>query len=256
LSYPQLQLLAVPGLPLIRPGDDIATLVVQCLNGADFELEDDDVIVLAQKIVSKAEGRMVHLATIVPSSRAEEVARQVDKDARLVEVILGESRRILRCAKDVLIVEHKLGFVMANAGVDQSNVGSGPRSELALMLPEDPDGSAARLREDFARLTGREVAVVINDSWGRPWRLGTVGVAIGCAGLPALIDMRGERDLFGRPLRVTVVGHADEIAAAASLVMGQAGESRPVVVVRGIKRTRPARPAAVLVRPPGEDLFR
>jgi coenzyme F420-0:L-glutamate ligase/coenzyme F420-1:gamma-L-glutamate ligase len=250
------QILAVPGLPAIRAGDDLAKLVMGCLKKARLALENDDVVVLAQKIVSKSEDRIVDLATVVPSAQARELARRVDKDARLVEVILGESRRIVRCAKDVLIVEHKLGFIMANAGVDQSNVAAESDRELALMLPSDPDGSAARLRRDFATVTGRDIAVLINDSWGRPWRLGTTGIAIGCAGLPALLDMRGEPDLFGRRLRVTVIGHADEIAAAASLVMGQAGEGRPVVIVRGIKRTHPPQPAASLVRPPDEDLFR
>ena len=252
----EVRLFAVPGLPAIRPGDQLATLVVERLRAAELGLQDDDVVVFAQKIVSKSEGRIVDLATIVASARAETIARTAEKDPRLVELILSESRRVVRCAKNVLIVEHRLGFVMANAGVDQSNVGADPGRELALLLPRDPDGSATRLRADFARLTGRDVAVVINDSFGRPWRTGTVGIAIGCAGLPSLIDMRGEADLFGRRLRVTVIGHADEIAAAASLVMGQADEARPVVVVRGIARTRPPQPAAALVRPSGEDLFR
>lgn len=251
-----LEIFAVPGMPLVRAGDDLAGVVVGCLGAAGLGLAVDDTVVFAQKIVSKAEGRLVDLATVEPSPRALEVAQQCCKDPRLVELILGESRRIVRVAKDVLIVEHRLGLIMANAGVDQSNVAAGGGSEHALLLPLDPDASAERLRGAIGGLTGRDVAVVISDSFGRPWRTGTVGVAIGCAGLPAVLDLRGDPDLFRRRLRVTVVGHADEIAAAASLVMGQAGEGQPVVVVRGLKRDRAPQPASALVRPPDQDLFR
>jgi coenzyme F420-0:L-glutamate ligase / coenzyme F420-1:gamma-L-glutamate ligase len=156
----------------------------------------------------------------------------------------------------VLIVEHRLGLIMANAGIDQSNVADPTSGEFALLLPEDPDASAARLRERLHALTGCEPAIVISDSFGRPWRVGTVGVAIGCAGFPATLDLRGEIDMFGRPLRVTVVGHADEVASAASIVMGQAGEARPVVLVRGLQSGAPAQPATALIRPQQQDLFR
>ncbi len=243
-------------MPLVSAGADLAELVVAHLQSAGIELRDDDVLVFAQKIVSKSEGRLVDLATIAPSKRAVDIARDVLKDPRLVEVILGESRRIVRSGRNVLIVEHRLGFVMANAGVDQSNVAGAAGGEFALLLPVDPDASAERLRGDIKRRTGRDVAIVISDSFGRPWRTGTVGVAIGCAGLPALLDLRGDPDLYGRQLRVTVVGHADEIAAAASLVMGQADEGRPVVMIRGLVREREPLPAAALIRPAGEDLFR
>jgi len=246
----------VPGLALIGAGDDLAGMIVDRLRASGCQLLDEDVLVIAQKIVSKSEGRLVDLATVIPSQRATGIAREVLKDPRLVEVILGESSRIVRSGKNVLIVEHRLGFVMANAGVDQSNVAGESGGEFALLLPADPDASAERLRADIRRHTGREVAVVISDSFGRPWRTGTVGVAIGCAGLPALLDLRGDPDLYGRTLRVTVVGHADEIAAAASLVMGQADEGRPVVVVRGLVRDREPAPAAALIRPAEEDLFR
>jgi coenzyme F420-0:L-glutamate ligase / coenzyme F420-1:gamma-L-glutamate ligase len=256
LTATPLQILPVPRMPAICAGDDLAALVIECLRGAGSALRDHDTVVFAQKIVSKSEGRIVDLATIVPSPSAQAVALVAQKDARLVEIILGESRRIVRCAKDVLIVEHKLGFVMANAGVDQSNVSADKSRELALLLPSDPDASAARLRAAIADATGCDVAVVINDSFGRPWRTGTVGVAIGCAGLPALLDLRGKRDLFGRRLQVTVVGYADEIAAAASLVMGQADEALPVVVLRGLKHAQAPQPASALVRPADEDLFR
>jgi len=163
---------------------------------------------------------------------------------------------VVRSGPDVLIVEHRLGFVMANAGVDQSNVAEAGGGERALLLPVDPDASAERLRQDLIRRAGCELAVIINDSFGRPWRLGTVGVAIGCAGLTSLVDLRGTRDLFGRTLRVTQVAHADEIAAAASLLMGQADESRPVVILRGLSASARPRPASSLLRPPSEDLFK
>jgi coenzyme F420-0:L-glutamate ligase/coenzyme F420-1:gamma-L-glutamate ligase len=249
----RLQLWAVPGLPRIRPGDDLAALVAGRAGG---ELADGDVVVFAQKVVSKAEGRLVDLGAVVPSARALEIAARVNKDPRLVEVILGESRRIVRAAPDVLIVEHRLGLVMANAGVDQSNVAAADAGEMALLLPADPDASAERLRAGLRAHTGSDVAVVVSDSFGRPWRVGTAGVAIGCAGLASVLDLRGEPDLEGRALRVTVVGHADEVAAAASLVMGQAAEAQPVVVLRGLPRNRAPLPAAALIRPAAEDLFR
>lgn len=255
-ATPQLQLWAVPGLPLVGPGDDLAELVAARLQSAGIEPSAGDILVFAQKIVSKSERRLVDLATVVPSQRATDIARIVLKDPRLVELILRESRRIVRCERNVLIVEHRLGLVMANAGIDQSNVAGENEGEFALLLPEDPDASAARLRAGIGRRCGREVAVIISDSFGRPWRTGTVGVAIGCAGLPAVLDLRGDPDLYRRRLRVTVVGHADEIAAAASLVMGQADEGRPVVLVRGLMHAREPQPAAALIRPAGEDLFR
>jgi coenzyme F420-0:L-glutamate ligase/coenzyme F420-1:gamma-L-glutamate ligase len=251
-----LHLIAVPGMPLVKPGDDLAELIIDRLVAADLSLQNHDIVIVAQKVVSKAEGRFVELANVVPSPRAEALAREVEKDARLVEVILSESRRIVRTGKDVLIVEHRLGLVMANAGVDQSNVAEPHGREVALLLPQDPDASAARLRSELARRSGCEVGIIINDSFGRPWRLGTVGVAIGSAGLPALLDLRGDPDLFGRKLQVTVVARADEIAAAASLLMGQADEARPVIVLRGLEHHDRHQPAAALMRPPAEDLFR
>jgi coenzyme F420-0:L-glutamate ligase / coenzyme F420-1:gamma-L-glutamate ligase len=226
------------------------------LTRGELRLQPGDALVFAQKIVSKAEGRRIDLQTVTPGARALEVARVVQKDPRLVELVLSESRRIVRAAKDVLIVEHRLGLIMANAGIDQSNVADPASGEFALLLPEDPDASAAHLRQRLRTLTGCEPGIVISDSFGRPWRVGTVGVAIGCAGIPATIDLRGATDMFGRPLRVTVVGHADELASAASIVMGQAGEARPVVLVRGLESQAPAQPAAALIRPQQQDLFR
>lgn len=251
-----LQISAVAGLKRVEQGDDLAKLITAALTRSGAALCAGDVVVVAQKIVSKAEGRRVDLAGVVPSPRAVALATEIGKDPRLVEVILSESVRVVRKRPGLLIVEHRLGFVMANAGVDQSNVGAPDGRQLVLLLPTDPDGSAAALREGLLALTGAAVAVVINDSFGRAWRRGTVGVALGAAGLPSLIDLRGRADLFGRTLEVSMVGFADEIAAAASLLMGQADEGRPVVLIRGLDWSAPSLPAAALVRPAEEDLFR
>jgi coenzyme F420-0:L-glutamate ligase / coenzyme F420-1:gamma-L-glutamate ligase len=252
----ELRITALPDFPQVVRGDDLASLTATALTRGDLRLQPGDALVFAQKIVSKAEGRRIDLQTVTPGARALEVAQVVQKDPRLVELVLSESRRIVRAAKDVLIVEHRLGLIMANAGIDQSNVADPESGEFALLLPEDPDASAAHLRQRLRTLTGCEPGIVISDSFGRPWRVGTVGVAIGCAGIPATIDLRGESDMFGRPLRVTVVGHADELASAASIVMGQAGEARPVALVRGLESQAPAQPAAALIRPQQQDLFR
>jgi coenzyme F420-0:L-glutamate ligase / coenzyme F420-1:gamma-L-glutamate ligase len=251
-----LEIMPLLGLPLIKGGDDLAGLVASALGTSGISPRAGDVLVVAQKIVSKAEGRIVDLAMIEPSARAVALAAEVDKDPRLVEVILSESVRVVRARRGVLIVEHRLGFVMANAGVDQSNVAPVDGAQRVLLLPENPDRSAETLRRKLVSLTGVDIAVVINDSFGRPWRQGTIGVAIGAAGLPALLDLRGRPDLFGRKLEATVVGFADEIAAAASLLMGQADEARPAVLIRGLSWSAPQTTAASLVRPPGEDLFR
>jgi coenzyme F420-0:L-glutamate ligase/coenzyme F420-1:gamma-L-glutamate ligase len=251
-----LEVVAIPGLPMVQPGDDVAGLVASALAPNGLALRVGDVVVVAQKIVSKAEGRMVDLATVVPSPAAVELAAEVGKDPRLVELILSESVRVVRKRPGALIVEHKLGFVMANAGVDQSNVAPSDGVERALLLPQNPDASAAGIRRRLEALTGAKIAVVINDSFGRAWRLGTASVAIGAAGLPALLDLRGRPDLFGRPLEVSVVGFADEIAAAASLLMGQADEATPVVLVRGLRWSVAESPAASIARPSNEDLFR
>lgn len=210
-------------------------------------------IVIAQKIVSKAEGRIVDLTEVTPSNEALAWADKTEKDPRVVELVLRESARVLRARPSLMIVEHRLGFVMANAGIDASNTGGGER---VILLPEDPDGSAARLAEGIREKTGAAVGVIIGDSWGRPWRLGTVGFAIGAAGLPALVDRRGVPDRDGRELQATAIGLADELAAAASVLMGQAAEGRPVVVIRGLAVDAPAGRAADLIRPVAEDLFR
>ena len=251
-----LTLTAVPGLPMVQPNDDLAALLIAACERSELSPRDADIVVVAQKIVSKAEGRYVDLASVEPSSRARNLAAEVHKDSRLIEVILRESRRVVRSRPGVLIVEHRLGFILANAGVDRSNVDPGAGTEPVLLLPVDPDASAQALRVRICSHFRKHLAVVITDSWGRPWRYGTVGVALGAAGLPAVRDLRGYPDLFGQELRVTETGFADEIAAAASLVMGQAGEALPAVIVRGLAWSEPPAPAAALIRAPAEDLLR
>jgi len=246
----------IPDIPLVRPGDDLAALIIAACERSGLAPVDGDVVVVAQKVVSKAEGRYVDLAAVRPSARAQELAAQVSKEARLIEVILQESRRVVRHRPGVLIVEHRLGFVMANAGVDHSNVDPQMGAEPVLLLPRDPDASAAALRDRLGAHFHRQLAVVITDSFGRAWRRGTVGVALGAAGLPSLLDLRGKPDLFGHALHVTQTGFADEIASAASLVMGQADEARPVVLLRGLTWAGPDAPAATLIRAADEDLFR
>ena len=249
-----IRLVPVPGIPLVAPGDDLCGIILQALEDAGEAFRPRDVVVVAQKVVSKAEGRFVDLASVTPSPRARKLARRVAKDPRFVELVLGESKSVLRHRPGLLIVVHRLGFVLANAGIDASNV---DRAEgRVLLLPEDPDASAGRLRAKFEERRGVDVGVVVSDSLGRAWRRGTVGVAIGAAGLPALLDLRGRGDLFGRPLISTHVGLADEIAAAASLLQGQADERTPVAIVRGLRLTGPATDAGELIRPEGEDLFR
>jgi coenzyme F420-0:L-glutamate ligase/coenzyme F420-1:gamma-L-glutamate ligase len=249
-------LTAVPGVPLVRPGDDLGEILIDCLQCADIAPQDHDVLVIAQKIVSKAEDRYVDLGAVVPSPRARDLAATVEKDPRLVEVILSESQDVIRCRKGVLIVAHRLGFVMANAGVDQSNIEQPEGTERVLLLPRDPDGSCAGIKARLDQRFGVDLGVIINDSFGRPWRNGVVGVALGAAGLPTLLDLVGEPDLFGRTMRVTEVAVADELAAAASLLMGQTDEALPVVHVRGLLWDAPAGNAAALVRRKERDLFR
>jgi coenzyme F420-0:L-glutamate ligase / coenzyme F420-1:gamma-L-glutamate ligase len=255
---PPLVLTALPDLPLVQPGDDLSAFILASLQAAAIELRSGDVIAVAQKIVSKAEGRRVHLAAVTPSARALELAEVTQKDPRFIEVVLSESKEVLRARFNTLIVEHRLGFVCANAGVDRSNVGphGSGQDEVLLCLPADPDGTCRKLRDAFRAATGAEVGVLINDSHGRAWRNGTVGVAIGVAGLPAVLDMRGHLDMFDYTLQVTQIGLADELAAAASLLMGQANERRPVIHMRGVPYPFREGNLQELIRPRELDLFR
>jgi len=253
--FHQLALIAVPDFPLVEPGNELASMISDACRKAGIALNDDDVVVIAQKIVSKAEGRYVNLSDVTPSAHAKALAVQLKKDPRLVELVLSESTHIIRAENSVLIVAHHLGYIMANAGIDQSNI-SHAEGERALLLPIDPDGSAAHIKERLDRTFNIECGVVINDSFGRPWRNGVVGVAIGAAGVSSLQSFVNRPDLFGRPLRVTEIATADEIAAAASLLMGQAAEGCPIVILRGLKRSANPLPAAALIRPASQDLFR
>lgn len=256
MTAARVALIALSGIPLIEPGDDLASILIAAIETSGHGPRQRDVLVVAQKIVSKAEGRYRRLDEVTPSARAEEIARQSHKDPRLIEVILSESKEVIRCKRDVVITEHRLGFVMANAGVDQSNVDH-ENGERVLLLPADPDASCRELKRRLDAHFDVALAVVINDSFGRAWRNGVVGVALGAAGLPSLVDMVGEPDLFGRKLRVTQIALADEIAAAASLVMGQAGERQPAVLVHGLDwGERAETPASSLLRPKELDLFR
>jgi coenzyme F420-0:L-glutamate ligase/coenzyme F420-1:gamma-L-glutamate ligase len=252
-----LTLTPLPNIPLIQPGDDLAGLILSALEQAQITLQDGDILVLAQKIVSKAENRLVNLATITPSAAAEELAAKTGKDPRIAELLLRESNEILRARMGTAIVEHRLGFVCANAGIDQSNAGNNDNEHgWALLLPEDPDQSAAQIRAALEAASGKRLGVLIIDSHGRAWRLGTVGVAIGLSGLPGLVDERGWSDLFGYTLKITIVGAADELAAAASLVMGQAAEGTPIVHVRGFPYPLREGSLKELLRPKEQDMFR
>ena len=253
-----LTLNSLKNIPLIRQGDPLADILLNSLEQTNIQIQDDDILVLAQKIISKTEGRMVNLAEVAPSPHAMEIAPQTDKDPRLIELILQESNEVLRIRKGVIVVEHKLGFVCANAGIDHSNVmGDGNENEeYVLLLPKDPDASAKKIREEIIQKTGKKVGVMIIDSHGRAWRNGTVGICIGISGIPALVDERGWTDLFGYTLKATVVGVADELAAAASLVMGQAAEGTPAVHVRGYPYPPGEGSLADLIRPKDTDMFR
>lgn len=251
-----MSLIALAGVPEIAAGDDLGEVVVNALETSVCNLNDGDVLVIAQKIVSKSEGRSVFLDEVTPSRGAIELAAEVDKDPRLVELILSESTEVLRKRPGVLVVVHRLGVVLANAGIDASNVGEADGRERVLLLPEDPDQSCDSLRTDLGRRTGVSVGVIINDSIGRAWRLGTVGIALGVSGLPGLVDLREQPDMHGRPLQVSETALADELAAAASLIMGQADEARPIVRARGVPYDRRDGSARELLRPADLDLFR
>jgi coenzyme F420-0:L-glutamate ligase/coenzyme F420-1:gamma-L-glutamate ligase len=252
----QITLTAIPGLPLFQPGDDIALSVLDRMSQAGLAFQYGDVLVLCQKIVSKAEGRAVRLSDVVPSRDAQRLAAETGKDPRLIELILGESQRVLRARPHLVIAEHRLGWICANAGIDRSNVDQSDDDGVVLLLPQNPDVSAKKIREQLVAASGTEVAVIINDTHGRPFRNGAVGVAIGVAGMSPLSDLRGQSDLFGYRLQTSVLGTADEIASAASLLMGQADEGRPAVLVRGAPICLGEGGARDLQRSEEQDLFR
>jgi len=249
-----LSAVALPGIPLVQPGDHLTELILQALARADIRLEDGDALVITSKIVSKAEGRYVDLATVQPGEEALRIAAEAQKDPRIVELVLQESARISRLGHGVLVTQHRLGFVSANSGIDQSNIEGG--DQRVLLLPLDPDASAARLRAELQAATGADVGIVISDSHGRPFRIGNVGVAIGVAGMPAALDLRGREDLFGRKLRVSVQAYADMVASAACLLTGEADEGRPVVLLRGLNFPKQDGRASDLIRAVEQDLYR
>lgn len=247
-------LTAVPGIPDVRPGVSLPDLLVTALHEAGLRPQEGDVLVVAQKVVSKAEGSIVDLAHVTPGARAQSLAAEVDKDPRLVEVILRESAHVVRVQRGVLITQHRLGFICANAGVDHSNVGGGP--DVVSLLPRDPDASAREIREAVQAAFGASVVVIINDSHGRPHREGAVGVCIGAAGVEPLLDLVGRSDLYGYTLRTSVEAVADELAAAATLLQGQCDEGTPAVLIRGIRVPEGTGGASRLLRDPSRDLFR
>jgi coenzyme F420-0:L-glutamate ligase / coenzyme F420-1:gamma-L-glutamate ligase len=246
---------ALPGLPRVLEGDDVAALIVTAAHGCGEALEDGDIVVIAQKIVSKAEGRMVDLASVETSHAAREMAQLCDKDPRQMELVLAQAREVMRAKRGVVIVALHNGMVLANAGIDRSNV-DGEGEDHVLLLPADPDASAVAIRERLAAISGARVGVIIADSIGRAWRLGTIGTAIGASGVRCLTDLRGAPDMNGRVLQTTDVGTADELAAAASMLMGQAAEGTPVVLIRGAASALGEGRAVDLVRPAEMDLFR
>lgn len=258
MSASSVSLTAVPNFPLIQPGDDLAAQILHALEQADMTLQNGDVLVLAQNIVSKAEDRFVYLSEVEVSDQARTLAKQVDKDPALVELILQESKEVVRQRTGVVIVEHNQGYVQANAGIDRSNIeaGDSERGERVLLLPEDSDASAKALRLVLEEKLGIELNIIINDSAGRAWRQGIMGFTIGTSGFEALSSKIGSQDLFGRPLEVTEIAVADELAAAASFMMGQGNEGCPLVVIRGADLTRSEEGSKALIRPKEQDLFR
>jgi coenzyme F420-0:L-glutamate ligase/coenzyme F420-1:gamma-L-glutamate ligase len=252
----QLTLTALPNIPLIQRDDDLVAIIMHGMQDANLTFEDGDVLVLAQKIISKSEGRMVRLQDVTPSPHAVELARACGKDARFCEVLLWDTREVLRVREGLIVVETTHGWVCANAGIDRSNVAPHDTDEYVLRLPEDSDRSARELRERLRATTSHNIGIIVNDTHGRAWRNGAIGVAIGVAGIPSVEDLRGREDLFGYHLQVTTIGLADQIASAASLVQGQADEGRPIVHARGVPMSRGEGSASEIVRPKELDLFR
>jgi coenzyme F420-0:L-glutamate ligase/coenzyme F420-1:gamma-L-glutamate ligase len=252
----RIELFPVPGIPLVQTGDDLAALIIEKSVAAGLPLISGDILVVAQKIVSKAEGRLIRLADVTPGEDALRLAQTTGKDARVVQAILDDSRAVIRAREGLLIVEQSSGWICAHGGLDHSNVAP-QGDETVALLPADADASAAELRRRIRTQTGASVAVLINDSHGRPWKMGTVGVCIGCAGLPTVWDQRGQTDLYGYELRSSEECIADELCAAASLLMGQSSEGRPAIIIRGyIPPDLPPAPARSIQRPPERDLFR
>lgn len=253
-SISSLNVTALPGIPLVHQGDDLPKIILNSLAELGLKLESGDALVVTSKIVSKAEGRLFDLRSVEPGVEAQRLAGETRKDPRIVELVLRESQKISRQSIGVLVVQHRLGFVSANAGIDQSNVDGS--DNMVLLLPLDPDASAEAIRKRLHEQTGADVGVVISDSHGRPFRVGNVGVAIGVAGMPAVLDLRGKTDLFGRELKISIQGYADLVASTANLLTGEADEGRPIVLVRGLRFPPQKGSARELYRSPEQDLYR
>jgi len=257
LAISKLEVSALNHVPSIKESDDIAEIILKSMHKDSLELEDNDIVVIAQKIISKAEGCLIDLESIAPSSESIKIAERTDKDPRLVELIIQESKEIIRIEKGVIIVEHRLGHILANAGIDQSNIDHKPDKETVLLLPKNPNKSAKKIKEYIENQTGKTIGVIITDSMGRPWRLGTIGYAIGASGVKTIVDLRQKKtDLYGRELQTTVIGLADQIASAATLIMGESNEGKPIVLVKGIDMPSDSDTVDDLIRPKEEDLFR
>lgn len=255
--FNDLHLRALGGFPEINVGDDIASIILDKSKENKWKWEDNDILIIAQKVISKAEGRYVKLSSITPSDTAKNYSIHTEKDPRIIELILNESNKVLRTRKGLMVVEHKLGFICANAGIDQSNVKQIPHDEMTvLLLPENPDNSAYLIRKKIKEQTGKSVGVLIIDSHGRPWRKGIVGITIGISGIQGVLDRRGQSDLYGYRLQVTEIGTCDELAAAGSILMGQGAEGKPVVIVRGYPYGLSEGSIKDVIRPENEDLFR
>ncbi|MDP7331994.1 MAG: coenzyme F420-0:L-glutamate ligase [SAR324 cluster bacterium] len=254
-SIKAIKLIPIEGIPLVKPCDDLPGIIIKSTNSSKIEWFEGDILVIAQKIISKAEGRLVNLKQIEPSKRAIELGSVTEKDPRLVELILQESTKVIRYRKGVLVVQNDHGIILANAGIDRSNLEQDQEQDWVLLLPKDPDLSAKKIHQELLAKTGLHLGVIINDSIGRAWRNGTIGTAIGVAGLPAIVDLRGRKDLFGNPLRVSEEAVADELASAASLIQGQADEALPVVLIQGFQSLTANIPASGLIRPQETDLF-
>jgi coenzyme F420-0:L-glutamate ligase/coenzyme F420-1:gamma-L-glutamate ligase len=250
-----ISLYPLQGIPLIRSGDDLSTIIIESVHSNKFQWSDSDILVIAQKIVSKSEGRLVNLKQIQPSKHSIELASRTEKDPRLVELILSESKKVIRFKKGLIVVQNHQGVILANAGIDHSNVEQDDENDQVLLLPKNPDVSAEKIHKNLFARTGFHLGVIINDSIGRAWRNGTIGTAIGVAGLPAILDLKGRDDLFGNPLQVSEQAIADELASAASLIQGQADEALPVVLIKGFKTLLDNIPASGLIRDIKKDLF-
>lgn len=252
-AIPSFSAFAIPDIPLIQRGDNLVEIILNRLEKASMSLQAGDVLVVSSKIVSKSEGQTVFLNTVIPGEQAQTLAQETGKDPRIAELVLQDSKSVSRKTRGVLVVVHRLGFVSANAGIDQSNLG---QEDAVLLLPRDPDASARQIRQAIQARLNLEVGIIISDTHGRPFRIGNVGVAIGVAGMPAIVDLRGRKDLFGRTLEISVQGYADMVASAAHLLCGEADEGYPVIVLRGLDYPARDGKASDLHRPPEQDLYR